>query len=169
MKIGLNIKLGIAAGIINCVAWYLIAQSLNYYSFSIEHYRYYATLLLLVFGISFSIYFQRKHSGGFIEFKDAAKCGIIYSIVLSFIIAVFNGIYYKFIIPDAIDYFVSEAKKSMIAGKVKEEYITKNVELVVSYFGSFRVFMSTLIIGVILSLIAGGILRKKNPLAFNQN
>ncbi|MES2591312.1 MAG: DUF4199 domain-containing protein [Bacteroidota bacterium] len=163
MKISLSIKIGIAAGIINCIAWYLIARSLQYYSFGVEQYRYYTTLLLLLFGISIAIYLERKQKGGFIEFKDAAKSGILYSLTLSIIISAFSFLYYKFIVPDAIDFFISEAKKSMIADKIKEADMPKNIELVTSYFGFFRIFMSTLIMGVIMSLITGGIFRKKNP------
>lgn len=169
MKINIGIKLGILAGIINSIAWYFIADSLGYYSFAIEQYRYYITLLLLLSGIPVTIYFQRKNKGGFIEFKEAAKYGILYSLALSLILAVFNYIYYQFIIPDAVDYFVSEAKKSMIEGNLKEEDIAKSIEIVKSYFGNFRMFMSTLIFGVILSLIAAAILRKKNPHPFNEN
>ncbi len=169
MKIGINVKLAIAAGLINCIAWYIIARSLNYYSFNVEQYRYYVTLLLLLIGIPVSIFYERKHNNGFIEFKDALKCGVLYSIVLSFSIALFSYTYYKFIVPDAISFFVSEAKKSMIESKVKEGDIPKNIELVISYFGSFRVFMSTLIIGLLMSLAASAILRKKNLQAFHAN
>jgi hypothetical protein len=169
MKINLGIKIGIVAGIINSIAWYVIANSLGYYSFAVEQYRYYVTLLLLLFGIAISVYFERKNKGGFIDFKDAAKSGVLYSIALSLILATFSSIYYKFIIPDAVDYFVSEARKSMIDGKVTEENIAKSIETVISYFGFFRMLMSTLIMGVILSLIAGALLRKKNPQPFSAN
>jgi hypothetical protein len=169
MKIGINIKFGIAAGLINCIAWYMIARSQNYYSFNVEQYRYYVTLLLLLIGIPASVYFERRSSNGFIEFKNALKCGVLYSIVLALIIAIFNYVYYKFIVPDAIEYFVSEAKKSMAENKVKAEDIPKNIELVISYFGSFRMFMSTLIIGLLMSLGASAILRRKDPQAFQAN
>jgi hypothetical protein len=169
MKISFSIKLGILAGLINCAAWYYFATSLSYYSFTIEQYRYYATLLLLLFGVVASVYFERKNKGGFIEFKEAAKSGILFSIVLSLMLAIFNYLYYKFICPDAVDYFVSEARKSMVVAKVPEENIAKNIKDVISYFGFFRMFMSTLLLGIILSLITGGLFRKKNPLAFNQN
>ena len=169
MKIGISIKFGVAAGLINCIAWYYIAHSFNYYSFHVEQYRYYVTLLLLLTGIPASIYFERRFRSGFIDFKDALKTGVLYSIILSLIIAIFNYAYYKFIVPDAIDYFVSEAKKSMVAGKIKEEDVPKNLELVISYFGSFRVFMSTLIIGLLMSLAASAMLRRKDPQAFQAN
>ena len=169
MKIGINVKLGIAAGIINCIAWYLIARSENYYSFNVEQYRYYITLLLLLIGIPTSTYLERKANSGFIEFKEALKCGVLYSIILALIIALFNYSYYKFIVPDAIDYFVSETRKSMEAAKIKEEDIVKNLEFVSSYFGSFRAFMQTMIIGLLMSLATSAILRKKNPQLFQAN
>ncbi|MGB3946875.1 MAG: DUF4199 domain-containing protein [Bacteroidia bacterium] len=169
MKISLSVKFAIIAGLINCAAWYMIAKSLNYYSFNIEHYRYYITLGLLLIGAPLSIYFERRNSGGFIEFRDALKAGVLYSILLSALIAIFNSIYYKFLVPDAIDYFVSEAKKSMALANVKEEDVPKNVELVISYFSSFRVLMSTFMIGLLLSLGASAIFRKKNPQAFKEN
>lgn len=169
MKISLSVKFGIVAGLINCAAWYMIAQSLNFYSIKIEQYRYYATLALLLIGIPLSIYFARKSNNGFIEFRDALKAGVLYSLLLSALIAIFNYIYYKFLVPDAIDFFVSEAKKSMVLAKVKEQDIPKNVEFVVSYFSSFRVLMSTFMIGLLMSLGASAIFRKKNPQAFQEN
>ena len=169
MKIGLNIKLGIIAGLINCIAWYYFALSFTFYSLNIEQYRYYVTLLLLLMGIFISVFFERKKNKGFIEFKDAVKYGIIYTITLAIILAIFNYLYYKFIAIDAIDYFVNEAKKVMIIGKVKNEDIVKNLENVKSYFGSFRVLMSTIILGVLFSLLAGAIFRKKDPHVFSAN
>lgn len=170
MRLGWNVKLGIAAGIINCIVWYAIAVSLNFYSFDIERYCYYITLLLLITGIPTSVYLERKAQGGFIEFKDALKNGVLYCIVLALFIAIFNYIYYAFIVPDAIDYYVSEIKKSMPANKTfTEEEVANVVERIKSYFGSFRLFMSTVILGLLLSLGVSAVFRKKNPQAFQAN
>jgi len=62
---------------------------------------------------------------------------------------------------DAIDYFIGEARKLMEAEKLKEKEILAYLDTLKSYFGSFRMFMSTLIMGVIISLLFGAILRKK--------
>lgn len=170
MKIALNIKLGIAAGIINCIAWYAFAKSLGFYSLNIEQYRYYVTLLLLFSGIFISVYFERKKNTGFLDFKDALKSGILYTITLALILAIFNYFYYKFIATDAIEYFLSDAKRLMTAGKINEGDMKKNLEVIASYFGSFRMFMSTLIMGILISLLAGAVLRKKKPvLPFSEN
>lgn len=163
MKIGLNVKLGIVAGLINCLIWYLVAKSFNFYSLSVDQYRYFATLILLVIGIFFSVYFERKNNNGFLEFKKGAKTGILFVLTLSIILGIFNYIYYKFIVPDAIDYFVSEAKKMMLIQKMPDADIAKNAEIIVSYFSPFRIAMSTTIIGVLLSLLSAAIFRKKNP------
>lgn len=162
MKIGINVKLGIIAGVINCAAWYAFAKSLGYYSLNIEQYRYYVTLILLLLGIFISIYFERKNNKGCIDFKNAVKCGILYTLVIALILAIFNYLYYKFIAVDAIDFFVADVRKKMEADKLKEENIVSTVEVVRSYFGQFRIFMSTVIMGVIISLISGAFLRRKN-------
>ena len=62
---------------------------------------------------------------------------------------------------DAIDYFIGDARKLMEAEKLKEDEILKYLDTLKSYFGSFRMFMSTVIMGVIISLLFGAILRKK--------
>lgn len=170
MKINLSIKLGILAGLINCIAWYFIAKSLSYYSLFIEQYRYFTTLLLLLFGIAVSIYFERKNKGGFINFKEAAKSGILFTLALSLILAVFNYIYYKFIIPDSIDFFVSEERKAWLTHNRTLEETNKYIaEYYIPSYGTFHILMTTIILGIILSLISGTILRKKNPHPINAN
>ena len=170
MKLPLNVKLGIAGGILNCIAWFAFSKVFGYYTISVDQYRYYVTLLLLLAGVFVSVYYERKEFGGYIEFKEALKSGFLFTLVLGFFLAVFNFIYYKFIAVDAIDYFLNEARKTMEDGKVKEELITKNLEVLKSYFGPFRMLMSTVIMGVILSLLAAAIFRKKNPvIPFSEN
>ena len=161
MKITFNVKLGIVAGILNCIAWFAFSKSLGYYSLAVEQYRYYVTLFLLFAGIFLSIFLERKNNEGYIDFKDAVKTGILFAIILGLILAIFNYLYYKFMAIDAIDYFIGDARKLMEAEKLKEDEILKYLDTLKSYFGSFRMFMSTVIMGVIISLLFGAILRKK--------
>ncbi len=170
MKLPLNVKLGIIAGLVNCIAWFGIAKAIGYYTIAVDQYRYFVTLILLCLGICVSVYYERKSVGGFIEFKTAMKTGFLYTLILGFFLAVFNFIYYKFIAVDAIDYFLNEARRTMEEGKVKPEDIDKNIEVLKSYFGPFRMMMSTVIIGIILSLLSAAIFRKKNPIVpFSEN
>lgn len=171
MKISLSIKLAIVAGLINCIAWYGIAKSLDFYSLNIGQYRYFTTLLLLIFGIVISIYFERKNNGGFIDFKEAAKFGVLYSFILALILAGFNYVYYKFIIPDAIDFFVSEERNAWLAhNRTLEETNKYLTDYYIPSYGTFHVLMTTIILGIILSLIAAAIFRKKKSLtSFSAN
>ena len=170
MKLPLNVKLGIAAGLLNCLAWFIFSKIFGYYTVSVDQYRYYVTLLFLLIGIFISVYYERKNGGGYIEFRDALKSGFLYTLVLGAFLGIFNFIYYKFIAVDAVDFFLSEARKKMQEGNVKEEDIGKNLEVIKSYFGSFRMLMSTVIMGVIMSLLASSIFRKKKPVVpFSEN
>ncbi len=164
MKFSLNIKLGIIAGVINCIAWYAFSKSLGCYELKVDQYRYYVTLLVLLFGIFISVYMERKNQNGFIQFKEALKTGFVYTLVVAVFLGAFNYIYYKFIAVDAVDYFLNQAQKTMKEGKVSDEDILKNLEVIRSYFGSFRMLMSTVIMGLILSLLSSAILRKKNQM-----
>ena len=70
MKFGISIKLGILAGLINCVAWYAFAKSLGFYSVEVYIYRNYVTLAVLIIGIFLSIFLTRKSKSGFLEFSE---------------------------------------------------------------------------------------------------
>jgi hypothetical protein len=172
MKSSLNVKFGIGAGLINCFAWYMLSRSMPYYEvISIDLYRLLFTNSLLIIGIFLSVFFERKANNGFLEFKYAFKTGILYAMLLALLLAVFNYLYYKFISPDSVEYYVSDQKKlAILAKKLKPEDFPKFEEAARSYFTSIRMFMTTVITGVIISLIAAGILHKKAPsLPFSEN
>jgi hypothetical protein len=171
MKIGVNVKTAIAAGIINCIAWYLFAKMLGFYSLNIYNYRFLTTLFLLITGVVISIFYERKSLGGFIEFKIALKTGVVFSIILGGILALFNFIYHKFIVPDAVDFFISEERKAWLDhNKTLEEVNKYLVEYYIPTFGSFHILMTTLIWGILLSLLTGAILSKKKPaMPFSEN
>ncbi len=170
MRIILPIKLALAAGIINCIAWFGVAKSLGYYSLNIGQYRYFITLFLLVLGVLISIYYERKKQSGFIEYKEAVKSGVIFSLVLAIIISVFNYVYYKFIRSDVIDFFVSEEKKAWLANnRTLEETNKYIIEYYIPSYGFFHILMTTLFLGIIISLVSGALFRKKNPHSFSTN
>ena len=171
MKGSLNIKFGIGAGLINCIAWYALSRSYTYYEVAaIDKYRLLITIILLVAGIFLAIFFDKKDNNGFLTFKAGFKTGMLYVFLLAILLAVFNYLYYKFIAPDAIDFYVSEAKKQVMEAKMKPEDLPKFEEAVRSYFSSFKMFMSVVIMGVVISLVAAGILQKKPPtVPFSEN
>jgi hypothetical protein len=162
MKSSFHTISGIAAGLINCTAWYALSQTLTYYEVArIDTYRLIVTVSLLIIGIFLCILFQRKKENGVIQFKTAFKTGLLYAFILALLLAIFNYIYYKYIAPDAVEFYVSEAKRQMIENKIKPEDIPKFEEAVRKLFSSFRMLMTTLMMGVIISLVAAGFLQKK--------
>ena len=171
MKLSLNVKLGIAAGLINCIVWYVSARTLGYYSLAIYSYKFYTTLILLLSGVFFSIYFERKSQQGFIEFKPAMKTGVLYTLVFSAILSTFSFIYHKLIVPDAIDFFVSEERKAWLANNRTLEEVNKYlVEYYIPTFGAFHTLMTTLIWGILLCIFSSAILRKKSTaIPFSEN
>jgi hypothetical protein len=171
MKSSLNVKFGIGAALINCLAWYAISRSLTYYEVaSIDKYRLIITVSLLIIGIVLSIFFHRKENNGVLAFKTGMKTGILYTLLLATVLAIFNYLYYKFIAPDAIDYYVNDAKSQLIKLKIKPEDLPKFEEAVRNYFSSFKMFMSTLLMGTIVSLATAGLLQKKAPtVPFSEN
>jgi hypothetical protein len=170
MKIGINIKLGIAAGIINCIAWYAFAKSLGFYTIDVYIYRNFITLAVLVLGVFLSVYLTKRNNQGFMEFKEGLKTGVLYSIVLAIILACFNYIYYTFITPDTIEYFLSEARKSAMSHNLKELEITNFLDEERSNFNSFKLVPPVLFFGLISSLLAGLVFQKRNPnITYSEN
>ncbi|HET6225999.1 MAG TPA: DUF4199 domain-containing protein, partial [Bacteroidia bacterium] len=121
---------------------------------------------------------QKKENKGFIPFKAALRTGVVYAIIVALGLAIFNFIYYKYIAPDAIEYYVSEAKNQIVEAmknrptdkQLTAEDIRRFEEHIRSLFGSFTMFGTTFLEGLIISLIVAGILQKKEPkMPFSEN
>jgi hypothetical protein len=170
MKFPISITLGIIAGLIFSATWYLMARSMGFYSINVYLYRNFLAFGLIIAGVFLSIFIIKRKNNGFIEFKEALKTGMLYCIILGVIVAIFNHIYYKYITPDTIDYFLSEAKKAMMEdNKIKPEDYPKYLDSVKENYGSLRLIPPILFWGLIISLLSGALLQKKNPHTFSAN
>ena len=175
MKIPFQIKAGLIAGIFNIIAWYCIALKLGTDAEMvpfIDMYTSFTSIVLLLIGISISVFLERKNNSGFIEFKKALKTGALYALIIALCLAIFNFFYYAYIAPEAVNSYLDFIKRDALShsSKIKQEDLQIYLERLKGHFGSFRIFMSTLIIGVILSLLVSAILRKKRPaMPFSEN
>jgi hypothetical protein len=170
MKFPISMTLGAIAGVIFSITWFLMAKSMGFYSINVYIYRNIITFGLIVLGVFLSVFLVKRQNLGFIEFKEALKNGMWYCIVFGVIVAIFNHIYYKYITPDTIDYFLSEAKKAMLEDtKLKPEDYPKYMDSVRENYGSLRLIPPILFWGLIISLLSGAILQKKNPHSFSAN
>ena len=169
MKIGINIKLGVIAGLINCLAWYGFAKKLGFYTVEVYIYRNYVTLAVLIIGVFLSVFLTKRNQKSFIEFKQGLRTGLVYSLVLAVILAIFNYVYYTYITPDTIEYFLSEARKSDFAQKLPAADLPKFLDSEKSNFSSFKLIPPIIFFGLISSLLAASAFQKKNPAAFSEN
>ncbi|CAN5414046.1 hypothetical protein BH10BAC1_BH10BAC1_04460 [soil metagenome] len=169
MKIGINIKLGILAGLINCLAWYGFAKKLGFYTIDVYVYRNYVTLAVLIIGVFACVFLTKKSQNGFLDFKDGLKTGIVYSLTLAIIISIFNYVYYTYITPDTIEYFLTEAKKSDFAKTLSASDLPKFLATEKGNFSSFKLIPPIIFFGLISSLLAGAAFRKKDPSIFEEN
>jgi|GEM_PF-1677224 hypothetical protein len=170
-KSGLTIQIAIVAGVINCVAWYVFAKTIGFYEIDVYKYRNYVTLGVLITGIFLAVFLAKRKANGFIEFKDTVKTGLLYSIVLAVVLAIFNYIYYAFITPDTIEFFLSEAKNYMLKypEKFKAEDIPRYLEGEKGNFSSVKLIPPVLFFGLLVSLLIGAILQKKDPNKVSEN
>jgi len=169
MKFPKSILIGLIAGLIFSGAWYAMARSMGFYNVDVYVYRNYLTFGLIILGVVLCVLLEKRSRGGFLEFKQALKTGMLYSLVLALCIAIFNYVYYNFISPDTIDYFLSEAKNAMIADKVKPEDFPKYLDAARANYGSFRLMPPVLFWGLVISLLSGAIFQKKDPNAISAN
>lgn len=170
-KVSIVIQAALVAGILNCVAWYVFAKSIGFYEVKVYMYRNYVTFAMLVIGIFISVFLMKKKDGGFMEFKEAVKNGILFSFILAVVMAIFNYIYYTFITPDTIDFFLSEAKNYMLQNpdKFKAEDIPKYLDGERGNFSSFKLIPPVLFFGLLVSLLVAAVLQKKNPNKISEN
>ena len=168
MKISIGAKIAIVASLLNCIIWYALAKSIGFYEVKVYVYRNFFTFGFLLVGIFLSIFLTKRNNKGFIEFKDAMRTGMFYCLILAITLAVFNYIYYTFITPDTIDYFIAEAKK-VVPPEITAADLPKYMDSVRANYGSFRLIPPVLFWGLILSLIASAILQKKDPHVFSEN
>ena len=162
MKARTSIIIGVAAGLLFSIIWLLMAKSMGYYEVKVYLYRNIIIFPIIIFGVFFSAFLARRQNGGLLEFKEALKAGMLFALVFSTVVALFNYCYYHFITPDTVDYFVSEAKKDIMADKrYKPEELPKQLEGVRANYDSFRLVPPVLFWGLIISLLSGLLLQKK--------
>lgn len=170
MKLPISITAGVLAGIIFSATWYAMAKSMGFYSVNVYVYVNFMIIGLILLGVFSTVLLVKRSNKGFLEFKTALKTGMLYCLVFAILASLFNYIYYKYITPDTIDYFVADAKRyGETIGKVKAEDMSNYLAAERARFGSFKLVPSILFWGLVVSLVAGITCQKKDPYAFGEN
>jgi hypothetical protein len=170
MRLPVSVMLGLIAGLIFSATWYAMAKTMGFYSVNVYVNVNILIIALILVGVLLSVFIEKKRNKGFLEFKSALRTGMVYCLVFAILASLFNYIYYKFITPDTIDYFVADAKKyAETVAKIKAEDLPKYLDAERARFGSFKLVPSILFWGLITSLVSGVIFQKKNPYNFGEN
>lgn len=114
--------------------------------------------------------YKNKLNGGYITFGQSIKAGVSVSVVAALVFSVFNSLFY-IIIPESKAQIIEQTRiayaksPGMTAETLKQTM--KMTELFMEPYLSipFTIFMFA-IVGLIMSLIVGAIVKKDNPGAF---
>lgn len=170
MKLPISVLSGFIAGLLFAATWYIMARTMGFYSINVYVYVNILIIGLILLGVLTSVFIEKRRNKGFMEFKTALRTGMLYCLVFAILVSIFNYIYYTFITPDTIDYFVADAKRyAETVAKIKPEELSKYLDAERARFGSFKLVPPILFWGLIVSLISGVIFQKKNPYVFGEN
>jgi hypothetical protein len=136
----------------------------------------YASMLLafsLVFvGIKM---FRDKHNGGVISFGKAFLMGVYISLIASTIYVAAWAVEYKYVFPDFMDKYAARTIREVKASGATEAQVAEKLKQMDMYrdmyknplFFTVMTYAEILPVGIIVSLIAALILKRKNKMAYS--
>ncbi len=159
---------GLIGGFISIIGFLFMPKDMKHFDYGM--YYGYASMLL-----AFSLIFvcvknyRDKHNNGTVTFGKAFKIGLFISLIASTIYVVSWLIMYNFFFPDFMDqYSTYTIEKMKAAGASKAELdkqISEMADFIKLYqnpfFNAMITYMEILPVGLIVSLIAAAILKRK--------
>ncbi len=161
---------GLIVGVWNISCFTVVGKLNNVFTLGIpaERLRAYSGLLgivILITGISLGIKAVKRRNGNAISFGQAAKTGIIISIITALIVACFGWLYCTVINPGYTEYMVKEAEKTFVAAGKTPAEMGPELEKVRRQFSTASQVLQSLVvqsvIGSISSVIIGFFSRAK--------
>jgi hypothetical protein len=133
-----------------------------------------ASLIIIFGGIIWACWSYAKDMNGNVTFGNVFAHGFKTTAVLTSISVVFTVITVTLIFPDLKDRAMENAREQMIEqGQLNDTQIDQAIEMTKKFFTVFAiggVIISNLLIGVIASLIGGGVVKKNpNPTPFESD
>jgi len=161
---------GLIVGLWNISCFTIVGKLNNFFALGIpaERLRAYAGLLgiiILITGISLGINAVKRRNGNAISFGQAAKTGIVISVITALIVACFSWLYCTVINPSYTDYMVNQAKQNLLAAGKTPAEISTAADATRRQFSTASQVLQALIaqsvIGSISSVIIGFFSRTK--------
>ncbi|HXH18591.1 MAG TPA: DUF4199 domain-containing protein [Chitinophagales bacterium] len=108
---------------------------------------------------------QKTLNGGYIDFGDAFKTGLLMMVVVAVIMSAFTYVYFTYINPDFIDFASEKARESMEERDLSDEEIEQGMEFMKIFMSpaamTVMALFGNIIIGAIFSLILAFFMKKK--------
>lgn len=159
-----SVKYGIYIGIASAI-WMYLEYVLGFHRSAIGQFTGFLAVVLLILGVFFSIKTTRdRENSGVISMKDAIKSGTISSLVASIIIAVSTFIYYQFVNPGFIEYWIPLIEKQLREKQVNENDIRAKITTLKDVYKplsqTYKSFLATLMIGTVTSMLFSFFLKR---------
>jgi hypothetical protein len=158
-----QIKYGLIAGVILVVIKYLLLITISGISMRLFAYDYLATFATLGVICYLGIIAQRNDNKGIISFREAFFVCLFISFVTALMIGAFQYAYAAIIDPGRAERMVqatTELMKNRNAGVEETKQAVANARVFYSPGSQFQAGMSTLVVGLFISLIISLVVQK---------
>lgn len=127
----------------------------------------YLSYLILLAGLVWTqINYRDKYFGGFIEYGKVFMIGMLTSLFISIIVALYTFVFFKYIDPGAMEEAVSIAEKKMMDKGLSDQEIEQGLAMMQKFQSvgmyTFFALIGNFIFGVIFSLITSIFIKKEN-------
>jgi len=160
-----SVKAGIISGVL-AGCWMFAEYYLGLSHSVVGQFTGFVGLIILIFGMYFSIRLTReKYFGGYIDYRNCVKAGIITSSVAAITMALFTYAYFEWIDTGYVEYWVGTSEKYWRGLKTTEAEIQKSIlnlrDALRTGNQVQKVLLSTLFFGVIISLVMSVFMKTK--------
>ena len=127
----------------------------------------YLSYVLLLAGIILvQINFRNKYQGGFIEYGKVFTIGMLTSLFLSIIVAIYTFVFFKYIDPGAMEESMALAEQKMIDRGMSDMEVEQGMAMAEKFqsigFYTAMALIGNFIIGIIFSLITSIFIKKES-------
>ncbi|MDN3546804.1 DUF4199 domain-containing protein [Mucilaginibacter aquaedulcis] len=107
----------------------------------------------------------RDNNGGYITFGEAFKVGFLYSILSGIVLVVFTYLYFAVLSPEMLEKILASTEAKLAAKGLSQEQIDQGMTFTRKFVGpksiAIGALVSSIIMGVIVSLIGAAIFKKE--------
>ena len=128
----------------------------------------YLSYLILLAGIILAqLNFRKKYLGGYIEYGKAFTVGLLTTLWVSIIVALYTFIFFKYIDPGAMEEGMAIAEKKMMDKGMSDQEIEQGLAFMQKMqnvgFYTTVALIGNFVVGIVFSLITSIFIKKENP------